>query len=251
MHSRFTSAGDNGTVDGLINIAGPSPHILYNVFYDLEGGTAILGIAGGTYLAQIIGNTFFNIAGVCLSTTNAACNRPLTIVDNLAVDCTTFMDSLYAGNVQNLFAAQNAFNNCGTIFTANEWFGVSATTTADRSDVTITDATPFVDEGNKDFNLDGSSATASEAVGASVFKTNLGALSHSPNYSAEADTFYGTGTYGIGGEFTPAMRASDIANCEAGNVKDGVTIDDVTGTYAGGGGGGLMAHPGMNGGINA
>jgi len=54
--------------------------------------------------------------------------------------------------------------------------------------------------------------------------------------SAEADTFYGTGAYGVGGNgSTPAMRASDIANCEAGNVKSGVTIDDVTGSYTGSG----------------
>ena len=58
---------------------------------------------------------------------------------------------------------------------------------------------------------------------------------------AEADVFYGTGGYGAAGaEFTPAMRASDIANCEAGNIKDDVVIDDVTGTYAGAGGGGVF-----------
>lgn len=34
---------------------------------------------------------------------------------------------------------------------------------------------------------------------------------------------------------TGAKRASSIANCSAGNVKSGVVIDDVTGSYAGGG----------------
>jgi phage gp37-like protein len=51
-------------------------------------------------------------------------------------------------------------------------------------------------------------------------------------YPHEADTWIGTGLYGpTGSEYTPAMRASDIANCEAGYIKDGVAIDDVTGTY--------------------
>ena len=36
---------------------------------------------------------------------------------------------------------------------------------------------------------------------------------------------------GVAGEF----RASDFANCTVENIKDGVTIDDVTGEYAGGG----------------
>lgn len=55
---------------------------------------------------------------------------------------------------------------------------------------------------------------------------------------AEADVFFGTGDYGVGGTgSTPAMRASDIASCEAGNIKKDVIIDDVTGTYEGSGGG--------------
>jgi hypothetical protein len=48
----------------------------------------------------------------------------------------------------------------------------------------------------------------------------------------EADTWFGTGAYGPNGnDYTPAMRASDITNCTAANIKDGVTIDNVTGEY--------------------
>jgi hypothetical protein len=57
-------------------------------------------------------------------------------------------------------------------------------------------------------------------------------------WPAEEDVFYGTGAYGpTGADYTPSKRASSIANCSAGNIKSGVVIDDVTGTYAGGAGG--------------
>lgn len=53
-----------------------------------------------------------------------------------------------------------------------------------------------------------------------------------PVYPAEAAVWNGTATYGpYGDDFTPAMHASDIANCEPGNIKNGVVIDDVTGTF--------------------
>jgi hypothetical protein len=43
----------------------------------------------------------------------------------------------------------------------------------------------------------------------------------------------GTGTYGYTGvELTPTKVASSITNCSAGNIKNAVTIGDVTGTYA-------------------
>jgi hypothetical protein len=52
-------------------------------------------------------------------------------------------------------------------------------------------------------------------------------------YPHEADTWTGTGLYGpTGSEYTPSMRASDIANCEAGNIRRGITIDDVVGEFA-------------------
>ena len=55
-----------------------------------------------------------------------------------------------------------------------------------------------------------------------------------PVYPAAADTWHTAGDYGPNADdYTPVMRASDIANCEPGNVKLGVAIDDVTGTFAG------------------
>jgi hypothetical protein len=51
-------------------------------------------------------------------------------------------------------------------------------------------------------------------------------------YPAEADTWFGSGLYGpTGAEYTPAKRASSIVYCTPGNVRDGVLIDDVLGTY--------------------
>lgn len=49
---------------------------------------------------------------------------------------------------------------------------------------------------------------------------------------AAANVWYGSGAYGVGGTgSTPSKRASSITNCVAGNVKNGVAIDNVTGTY--------------------
>lgn len=60
-------------------------------------------------------------------------------------------------------------------------------------------------------------------------------------YPAAADVWHDTGAYGpTGSDYTPEMVGSDIANLEAGNVKKDVTIDDVTGTYEGEGGGGIF-----------
>lgn len=62
------------------------------------------------------------------------------------------------------------------------------------------------------------------------------------------NVWHDTGAYGpTGADYTPEMVGSDIVNLEAGNIKDGVTIDDVEGTYAGGGGGvGAAFNKGVN-----
>ena len=53
-----------------------------------------------------------------------------------------------------------------------------------------------------------------------------------PVYPAVANVWHGTGTYGPDGDdFTPTKVASSIANCEPGNILNGVVIDDVTGTH--------------------
>jgi len=49
---------------------------------------------------------------------------------------------------------------------------------------------------------------------------------------AVGDVWHDTGQYGLAGSLlTPEMVGSDIANLEAGNIVDGIVIDDVTGTY--------------------
>ena len=54
----------------------------------------------------------------------------------------------------------------------------------------------------------------------------------SPVYPDAANVWYGSGQYGPGGtDYTPSKRASSIANCTAGNVKNGVAIDDVLGNF--------------------
>jgi hypothetical protein len=50
-----------------------------------------------------------------------------------------------------------------------------------------------------------------------------------PDYPAESDVWHDVDY--ANAIYTGSLHASDIANCEAANVKDGVTIDDVTGTY--------------------
>jgi len=50
--------------------------------------------------------------------------------------------------------------------------------------------------------------------------------------SAAADVWHGADPYGVGGNgSTPDFHASDIDNCEEGNVRVDVTIDDILGTY--------------------
>jgi hypothetical protein len=61
---------------------------------------------------------------------------------------------------------------------------------------------------------------------------------------AAANVWYGSGTYGVAGtDSTPTKRASSITNCSAGNIKNTVVIDDVTGTYEAVGGGGGFFGP--------
>lgn len=51
-------------------------------------------------------------------------------------------------------------------------------------------------------------------------------------FPAEADVWHGTGAYGpTGSDLTPAMVGSDIFNLTSENIKLGVVIDDVVGTY--------------------
>ena len=70
-----------------------------------------------------------------------------------------------------------------------------------------------------------------------------------PVFPTAANVWHDTGAYGpTGADYTPSKVGSSIPNLAAGNVKSGVAIDDVTGTYTGSG---LLTHPGMAGGMNA
>lgn len=67
-------------------------------------------------------------------------------------------------------------------------------------------------------------------------------------YPDAADVWFGSGDYGpTGADYTPSKRASSIAFCESGNIKSGVTIDDVNGSYsaAPGTGGGSLVNGGL------
>lgn len=58
-------------------------------------------------------------------------------------------------------------------------------------------------------------------------------------WPAASSVFHTASVYGpTGSDYTPTLYASDISNCTQGNIKSGVTIDDVTGNYTGSGGGG-------------
>ncbi len=57
-----------------------------------------------------------------------------------------------------------------------------------------------------------------------------------PTLPSAANVYTGTGTYGYADALiTPTKVVSSIANATAGNIKSGVTIGDVTGTYVGSG----------------
>lgn len=63
---------------------------------------------------------------------------------------------------------------------------------------------------------------------------DISAIVTGPTLPSASNVWYGSGTYGYsGGTTTPTKRASSITNCSAGNVKSGVVIDDVTGSYTG------------------
>lgn len=63
-------------------------------------------------------------------------------------------------------------------------------------------------------------------------------------HAPDASEVWHTAVFGPASATSGTKVASSITNCSAGNIKNGVTIDDVTGTYSGGGAG----RPEMRGG---
>ena len=87
----------------------------------------------------------------------------------------------------------------------------------------------------------GTAAFVRSAAGGNVAcaGTDISGLVSGPTLPTASNVWTGTGTYGYSDSLTtPTKRASSITNCTAGNVKNGVVIDDVTGTYIGASGGG-------------
>lgn len=77
----------------------------------------------------------------------------------------------------------------------------------------------------------GTITNQSTAAGVAVTGTELLTVT-GPTLPDVANVWTGTGTYGYAGSpLTPTKRASSIANCSAVNVRAGITIDDVVGTY--------------------
>ncbi len=70
----------------------------------------------------------------------------------------------------------------------------------------------------------------------SVPGRDIGAMQHvEPTLPTASNVYTGTGTYGYADALvTPTKVVSSIANATAGNIKNGVTIGDVVGTFASG-----------------
>lgn len=91
-------------------------------------------------------------------------------------------------------------------------------------------------------------AACSTSVAGEITAWNAAvAAGNSPILPVVENVWNGTAGYGYsGGLLTPTKVASSIANCTAGNVKNGVVIDDVIGTYIGyEGSGGLTNLPSL------
>lgn len=231
---RFYSAGT--TPLGLITTSGGGS-LHDNVFYDLAAGSAI--ITGSTVVSYEydITNNVFEGCSTCITTANAAVTGTAIVKNNIAVNCTNFAVNGYLATApQSLYAHRNAFYNVtnkwsvGDVLDSTSWFGMAALNATDREDITLS-ADPFVSSANNNYNLDGTIATADETIGASSVLTDLGALSHTPNYPAEADVEIDV-DYGIGDEFTGSLAGGGSEDYpEPENVLESDTTDEVQGTY--------------------
>ena len=136
--------------------------------------------------------------------------------------------------------------NCASYNNAS---GRSTGVVEDYGAIAITDGQPLTAPATDDFepNVTALRGALIQAAGigapGQTHGRGVGAVQRRyPTLPAVANVWNTADDYGYAGALQSCsaggMHASDIANCEAGNVKKDVVIDDVTGTYEGAGGGG-------------
>jgi len=208
-------------------------------------GTGIAVQASATVSLVLSNCTFYSLAAALTYPNAAGQNIPI-VINCHATDCTVLFNNLYSATDEAYVVEyRNRTRDCGAPATRTGFVNaiLAGEVTTDTGGI----ETDCNDAGSGDFRL----ISAAPGFGAGPFPAqHIGACPPpSPTIPAVANVWNGT-AYGYYGALTGTKRASSIANCEAGNIKDDVVIDDVTGTYAGGGSGGLLVHPGMNGGCN-
>jgi hypothetical protein len=213
-----------------------------NVFYSLAAGTALI-VGAGHYNGVIKNNVFCDIADICLATTGGTQYAPVAVIDNIAVNCTTFIVNGYADTAaQCLFVKNNAYYNVTNVVTDADWYGSSATL---ADGFVALSADPFGNVANGDFTISNTADTRAKLIGQSAFGTDLGALGHDPDYPIlsnvlETDTVNGVpGTLAEDNVLTTA--GGDYVSPSTSIVKDGEFYgpdSSYEGEYVGGGGGG-------------
>ncbi len=207
------------------------------------GGTAGSQAGGGIYYASsttasyvmIRGNTVTGSAGSGIKVANYAYSVPFCIVNNHITTCVGYaIDSEYNATAD--LPAYLGFNRlrdntAGAVRGFGNW--QVGTSTGHVTTDTGGDETDFNSVASDDFRL--ISAAPGKSTGLPAY-ADIGACQRpEPTYPSASHVWHTAAAYGdVMSPTTPTKVASTITNCEAANVKNGVTIDDVTGTYAGG-----------------
>jgi hypothetical protein len=174
------------------------------------------------YLSSSSSSTFTLVAGRTLTiTTGLRLASDITLTNPLTITSSSSTNFIYQGNLASCRVAGVVFTNINASGSAqgiDNWYGG-----------TLTGTTNITNRTNADF------ATSAQA-GSINTGTTISGVAGTLTLPAASDVWHTASAYGVGGSgSTPSKVASSITNCSAGNVKSGVTIDDVTGTYTGGG----------------
>ncbi len=215
-----------------LSIAATGAVILDNVFFAAVVGPPI-AINGSTttWVWTIRGNTTQGkTAGI---QTGAGTFTTLNYFgDNHITDCTDAILSLQDGTSQLCaWFSHNRFrDNTRDVNGWDDW--KSGGTAGEVTTDTGTATSDYIDTTTDKYRL---ISTAPGFRASSVPGRDIGAMQHAePTLPTAANVYTGTGTYGYADALiTPTKVVSSIANATAGNIKSGVTIGDVTGTFAG------------------
>lgn len=217
----------------------------YGIYF---GGTAL-------QIVTVIGNTIYGGKGIGFS--NVVYTTLSLIEDNHVTDNSDWaiVNLNATGSPIVLSGNRTRDTTSGAVSWAGDWD--NATTWAHVTTDTGGPETDYVNAGGSPKNLNLISGAPSLEAG--LMGRDIGSLQRVRDYPAignvyndtvdgaagtctvpdAANVWHGTATYGNpGSPITPTKLGSSIPNCEPGNIKNAVVIDDVTGTYGGGGAGG-------------